>query len=191
MFSASGRSVNLSGYMRCALFAALISIGGFIKVYFYTLPLTLQTFFISCCALTLGKRLGSMSVLLYMFMGLAGIPVFTEGGGIFYVLKPSFGYIVGFFFGAYITGLVAEKLSVRSVMNFFVASAAGLAVIYIFGMIYYYFLSNFYLGNYVGLWKMIVYFCLIFVPGDLVCCLAAAYVSEKIYPRIGIGRQRF
>lgn len=185
MFSSSERSTGLSKYMLCALFTAFIAIGGFIKVYFYTVPVTLQTFFISCCALLLGKRLGSFSVLLYIFMGLVGIPVFTEGGGIFYVLKPSFGYIIGFFFGAYVTGLVSEKLGERNIKNFFIASAVGLAVIYVCGMLYYYFLSNFYLKNYVGFWKMLVYFCFIFVPGDLAGCLAAAYVSDRIYPRLG------
>ena len=42
-------------------------------------------------------------------MGLIGVPVFAEGGGIWYVMKPSFGYLIGFIIGAFLTGYIIEK----------------------------------------------------------------------------------
>ena len=59
--------------------------------------------------LMLGGRLGAISVCVYVAIGLAGLPVFTQGGGITYVLKPTFGYLIGFAVGTYVTGAIANK----------------------------------------------------------------------------------
>ena len=80
----------------CALFAALIAVGAFIKIPIPYIPLTLQTLFTMLAGLMLGGRLGAISVCVYVAIGLAGLPVFTQGGGQMYVLKPTFGYLIGF-----------------------------------------------------------------------------------------------
>ena len=49
--------------------------------------------------LLLGSRLGALSVSLYTVLGLAGVPVFTGGGGLWYIFQPTFGYILGFIIG--------------------------------------------------------------------------------------------
>ena len=59
--------------------------------------------------LLLGSKKGAISVAVYVLMGLIGIPVFTQGGGFSYVLKPSFGFLVAFIIGAFVTGLIVEK----------------------------------------------------------------------------------
>lgn len=76
----------------CALFTALIAVGAFIKIPIPVVPFTLQYLF----TMLAGILLGSLSVLAYMILGLIGLPIFSEGGGIGYVFKPSFGYIIGF-----------------------------------------------------------------------------------------------
>lgn len=78
-----------------ALFTALISIGAFIKIPIPVVPFTLQFLFTMLAGLLLGGRLGTLSVLVYILLGLVGLPVFTEGGGLAYLLKPTFGYIIG------------------------------------------------------------------------------------------------
>ena len=85
----------------CSLFTALIAVGAFIKIPVPVVPFTLQYLFTMLAGLILGPRLGTISVAAYMLLGLAGLPIFTEGGGLWYVLKPSFGYIIGFCIGTY------------------------------------------------------------------------------------------
>jgi predicted membrane protein len=72
-----------------ALFAALIAVGAFIRVPVPLVPFTMQTFFVVLAGMLLGKKLGAASALVYLAVGLIGIPVFTQGGGIGYVLKHS------------------------------------------------------------------------------------------------------
>ena len=70
----------------CGLFVALMAIGAFIRIPIPMLPITLQTMFVLYAAVILGGRLGAVSVLVYVIMGLIGVPVFAEGGGIWYVM---------------------------------------------------------------------------------------------------------
>lgn len=99
----------------CSLFTALIAVGAFIKIPVPVVPFTLQYLFTMLAGLILGPRLGTISVTAYMLLGLAGLPIFTEGGGLWYVLKPSFGYIIGFCIGTYVTGTLAARLKKRTV----------------------------------------------------------------------------
>ena len=66
----------------CGLFTALIAVGAFIKIPVPVVPFTLQYLFTMLAGLLLGARLGSLSVFAYMVLGLAGLPIFTEGGGL-------------------------------------------------------------------------------------------------------------
>ena len=114
----------------CSLFTALIAVGAFIKIPVPVVPFTLQYLFTMLAGLILGPRLGTISVTAYMLLGLAGLPIFTEGGGLWYVLKPSFGYIIGFCIGTYVTGTLAAKLKKRTFARYLAANLAGLAVVY-------------------------------------------------------------
>ena len=105
-----GRKITTKDMIMCALFTALIAVGAFIKVPVPVVPFTLQFLFTMLAGLILGGRLGAISVGLYAVLGLVGLPIFAEGGGIWYVLKPSFGYIIGFALGSLVTGLMVEKL---------------------------------------------------------------------------------
>lgn len=94
----------------CGLFSALIAIGAFLQVpvpfmdYF-----TLQFLFVTLAGMLLGSRRGSLAVAVYVAVGLAGIPVFAAGGGIQYVFRPSFGYLLGFIAAAWLTGRICER----------------------------------------------------------------------------------
>ncbi len=82
-----------------------------------------------------------------VLVGLLGIPVFTQGGGPSYVFQPTFGYLIGFIFGAYIIGKITENLKSINIKNLFLAGILGLLVIYLFGVSYMYVIYNFYLGD--------------------------------------------
>ena len=65
------------------------------------IELSLQTAVVVVLACVLDKKLAFLTVLAYIILGLAGVPVFSQGGGIAYVFKPSFGFLLGFAAGAY------------------------------------------------------------------------------------------
>ena len=166
----------------CALFAALIAVGAFIHIPMPLVPITLQYLFTMLAGLLLGRKLGSASVMIYIFMGLIGLPVFAEGGGPAYILKPSFGYIIGFAVGAYITGAIANKTPHPTYKRLFTANFTGLGIVYLFGLIYYWMMSKFYLGTSIGLWPLFLHGFLLTFPGDIVLCIFAAFFARRMIP---------
>ena len=94
-----------------ALFAALTALGGWIRIPFVPVPLTLQTLFVYLSGMWIGKTSGFISQAVYLAAGLAGLPVFSAGGGPAYVLHPTFGYLIGFPCAAWVLGAMIEKVS--------------------------------------------------------------------------------
>lgn len=185
------------GYMRknktkelvlCALFVALIAVGAFIKIPVPVVPFTLQLLFTMLAGLLLGGKIGALSVCAYIFMGLIGLPVFAEGGGFAYILKPSFGYIIGFAVASYVTGVIANQVSNPGYKRLLAANFAGLGIVYLFGMVYYYLMSNFYLGTPIGLWPLFLYCFLLAVPGDIVLCILGVFLGKRMIPIIKSNR---
>lgn len=172
----------------CSIFVALIVVGAFIKIPVPVVPFTLQFLFTMMAGLLLGGKLGALSVCVYIFMGLLGLPVFAEGGGVAYVLKPSFGYIIGFAVAAYVTGVIANKVVNPSYKRILTANFIGLAIVYLFGMVYYYLMSNFYLGTPIGLWPLFLYCFILAVPGDIVLCVIGAFLGKRMIPIIKKNR---
>ena len=167
-----------------ALFAALIAVGAFIRIPVPFVPFTMQTFFIVLSGMLLGRKLGAASAALYVLIGLIGIPVFTQGGGIGYVLKPSFGYLIGFVVGAYVTGAIARSTPSPSFGRLLLSAGVGLIAVYVLGTAYFYFLSNYYLGQPVSVWTAVLYCFLVFVPGDLAKSLVAALIAKRMIPAL-------
>ncbi|XRD23823.1 biotin transporter BioY [Lysinibacillus fusiformis] len=93
-----------------AMFAALTAIGAFIKIPLPIVPFTLQIVFVFLAGCLLGSRNGLYSQLVYIGVGLVGLPVFTQGGGITYVVQPTFGYLIGFALAAYVIGMIVERI---------------------------------------------------------------------------------
>ena len=166
----------------CALFTALIAVGAFIKVPVPVVPFTLQFLFTMLAGLIMGGRLGAVSVGLYAVLGLVGLPIFAEGGGIWYVMKPSFGYIIGFALGSLVTGLMVEKLEKLTTGRLLTASFTGLAIVYACGMIYYYIICNFVIGTPIAFWPLFLYCFLLAVPGDVCLCFIGALLAKRLRP---------
>ena len=166
----------------CGIFTALIAVGAFIKVPVPVVPFTLQFLFTMLAGLLLGSRMGAVSVAVYMFLGLVGLPVFTEGGGFWYVLKPSFGYIIGFCIGAYVTGRMVERAKKLTVAKYLAANFTGLAIVYGMGMVYYYIICNFVIHTPIGVWPLFLYCFLLAAPGDVCLCILAAFLARRLRP---------
>ena len=168
----------------CAMFTALIAVGAFITIPIPIIPLSMQDMFVMLAGVLLGPQWGALSVIIYVVLGLAGLPIFTAGGGIGYVLRPSFGFILGFIPGAYIAGVISRKDENPGFKRLFLANMAAIGVIYFFGTVYLYLLNRFYLGNTIAFWPMIVACDLQPLPGDIIKSILAALISQRLLPLI-------
>jgi len=139
--------ITLKDMVRVSLFSGLMVVGAFIKIPLPFLPVTLQGFFCALAGILLGARLGLLSQLIYLLMGLLGLPVFSSGGGITYILNPSFGYILGFATAAFVIGWLSERLGQLKLKGVFISLYSGLIVIYMCGLGYAYMLSVLYLDK--------------------------------------------
>lgn len=116
----------------CGLFAAIMAVCSWITIP-TAVPFTLQTFAVFCTLGALGGQWGTASVLVYLLVGLAGVPVFAGfSSGLPALMTPSGGYLIGFLFTALaywgITTVFGNKLLVT-----IIAMVAGLLVCYAFG----------------------------------------------------------
>ena len=86
----------------------LLTISAKIKIPFYPIPMTMQTFIVLFLGIVLGPRIGLLTVSLYLFEGIFGLPVFAgtpeKGIGLIYFTGPTMGYLVGFLIATYLAG---------------------------------------------------------------------------------------
>lgn len=165
-----------------AMFTALTAIGAFIKIPVGPAPITLQFLFTALAGIMLGSRLGALSQLVYVALGLMGIPVFTSGGGISYIFKPTFGYLIGYIVGAYVIGKIAEKVEKPSYIRLFIASLVGIAIVYIIGVPYLYIVLKYVVGAKITVMGALKAGMLLFIPGDIAKCIVTAALSVKVVP---------
>jgi biotin transport system substrate-specific component len=176
--------LSTTGLILAAMFAALTAIGAFIKIPVPLVPFTLQIVFVYFAGSLLGSRLGALSQLVYLSVGLIGAPVFTEGGGPGYVLKPTFGYLIGFLLASYVIGRIIEKKNNPTLRNFVFAHFTGLLIVYAAGTVYLYIAMNLIVGKAFSIWQTFLYGFLLAVPGDIVLCLIASAIAAKVYKQI-------
>lgn len=119
-----------------ALYSALIAVCSWISVP-AAVPFTMQTFAVFVTVGVLGGKRGTYSVLLYLLLGAAGLPVFAGfTGGVGHLFGATGGYIIGFLFSAIVMWLMEAGLG-RSSIVLIASMAAGLLVCYIFGTVWF------------------------------------------------------
>ena len=138
-----------------ALFAALMGVGAlsarFITVSFFGVPITLQIMFAYIAGVVLGPRKGAIAMVLYLCLGLAGIPVFAQPpyGSPAYLFIPTFGFLLGFVGLAWLSGLLTTKS--KNILFLFMSGLLGLGLAYVIGIVYFYIIKNFYLSESVNI----------------------------------------
>lgn len=171
-----------------ALFAALAAVAAMLSRFFITpyVPFSLVPFVVMLAGGLLGARVAALSMLVYMLLGLAGLPVFETApfGGPAYLLKPTFGFLLGFIGGAWVTGALAPKQKDPGVARLFLAMAAGLAVIYLIGLPYLYVILNFYLGQTFSALQVLKIGFFPFIGFDLLKAVLAAVLARLVYRRL-------
>jgi len=161
-------------------FATLTGISAKLKIEIGPVPITMQTFAVLLSGALLGSKKGGLSQLTYLLMGLLGFPWFARGGGISYILSPTFGYILGFVFATYLIGYLVEKGWDRNIKTSFLAMAIGNIVIYIPGLLW--------LAKFVGFKKILQIGFYPFVLGDTLKLLLAGSILPlgwKVIQRSG------
>ena len=177
------------------MFVALMSIGANITAWAPFLqiggvPITLQTFFCFLAGALLGSRRGAIAMIVYLFIGLAGVPVFAGfKGGLSTVLSPTFGFIISFIFTAYVTGKIIESKNKPTLITFLIASIIGLVFNYMIGTNYMYIAMSFFMDasdsvTYTGTWVVM----LAYLPVDLLTIIAAALFAPRIYTILYKGK---
>jgi biotin transport system substrate-specific component len=127
-----------------ALFVAIIIVCSFISLPFGVVPITLQTFAIVCTCAFLGTKKGFVSVLIYVLLGLVGLPVFHNfQGGIGVVLGSTGGFILGFLLFPLIIGKGYNE-NKNDIKRLFALSLLATAMDYVLGVLWFCFI---YLNN--------------------------------------------
>jgi biotin transport system substrate-specific component len=168
-----------------AIFAALMVVGAYIKVLIPVIPMSFQPFFCALAGILLGAKLGALSQVVYLFIGLTGLPVFTQGGGPMYVLKPSFGFLLGFILAAYVIGKVSEKLQAVNFLNMVLSVFPGLIALYAVGLPYMYIILKFYIKmESLDLTKLLSLGFFPFIIKDIVLYFLISIVLCKVIPAL-------
>jgi biotin transport system substrate-specific component len=171
-----------------SMFAALTAIGGFLKIPVEPAAITLQFLFTAFAGIILGAKLGALSQIVYVVIGLIGVPIFTKGGGLGYVFQPSFGYLIGFIAGAYVIGKIVEKSEKQNYITFFIASIVGSFIIYLIGVPYLYVIVKNVMGSDINFMWALKNGLLLFLPGDILKSIIIAIVGVNIIPKLNKAR---
>lgn len=146
-------------------FGILTAFASKLKIEIGLVPITMQTLTVLFSGVLLGSKKGALSQIIYLFGGLAGLPWFARGGGIGYILSPTFGYIIGFVLAAYLVGFLCERGFDRDLKTAILAILIGNVILYIPGLIW--------LARFVGFEKVLAAGFYPFILGDLLKILLA------------------
>ncbi len=183
----ANKLINIRALTLIPLFTALTIVGAFFKIHTpWGVPLSLQFFFALCSGMLLGPWMGAAAQLLYIALGLAGLPVFTGGGGIGYVLQPTFGFIIGFVLSSFTAGLLADKIISSSAdkkrrwLMLFLAGVAAMVVCHLTGALHMFALRNFYLDKPITFAKVLLAASVPFLPTDTLWSAVAAGLAVRL-----------
>ena len=171
---------NLKKYLLVALMAAVISIIAPISIVIplSPVPISLGTFIILLNVFVLGGKYGTISTLIYILLGFIGLPVFTGWtGGVSKVLGPTGGYIIGYIWLSFVTGLFVDK-HYSNVALCFVGMIIGTLLLYIFGTIW--------LANVTHMTFIEALFAGVvpFIVGDIVKMVLASIIGRTIREKL-------
>jgi len=167
--------MNIRQMTLISLFAALTAVGGFISIPLYPVPLTLQTLFTLLAAMILGSVMGASSQIIYVLLGVIGLPVFAGfKAGIGILFGPTGGFLLGFIISAYIIGKIVELKKEKNIFYYFLAGIIGTIILYIIGI------TQLSLVTSIGVKKALTVGMLPFLPGDIFKIIAASFISSKL-----------
>ena len=170
-------SVNVAHLALTALMAAVICICGPISVPIGVIPVSLTPLAVFLTVYILGKHLGTVAYLVYLLIGLVGIPVFSGfTGGPAKILGPTGGYIISFILMAYIAGFFIEKFN-NFIMQMF-GCLIGLIVSYAIGTVWLSFQAS------MSIPAALLAAVIPFIPFDIVKIIIAVLLGKEIKKKL-------
>ena len=144
------KQTNILKYFLIILISStLLAISAKLKIPFYPVPMTMQTFVVLLIGVCFGWKLGGVIISFYLLEGIVGLPVFSgtpeKGSGIIYFVGPTMGYLIGFVFAAMLSGFF--KFNKNILLNF-LKLVLSVSIIYFLGVIW--------LGTLIGWSKPII-----------------------------------
>lgn len=172
----NNRIFNLTA---AGMFTAVLAVCAWVSVP-SAVPFTLQTFAVFLAAGLLGAKYATLSVLCYIAIGAAGLPVFSGfGGGLGVLAGPTGGYIIGFVPAVFVAGWLYDRLKKRGIILKTAAFACGLIICYAFGTAWFMLLH----ANGKGVAAALTVYVLPFIFPDAVKLFAAAAVCQSVGKR--------
>jgi len=115
----------------------LLTISAKVKIPFYPVPMTMQTFVVLFLGIAFGYKIGLLIVSLYLFEGIIGLPVFAsspeKGIGLIYFTGPTMGYLIGFLIAVFLAGYFKYE---KNFIYIFTKLSFAVSFIYIFGLLW-------------------------------------------------------
>ena len=172
---------------RTALFAALTAAGAFIRIPLGYSSITLQFFFTAMAGCLLGPVWGPVSQTVYVALGLIGLPIFTQGGGLTYLLQPTCGFLIGLIPAAWVIGLLTAHRPPHPIRTA-LACLAGLTVLYAVGLPYMAVILILFLGKSRDFSAILWAGMLPFLPGDMLKIAVTAALAPLLQKRLSAAR---
>ncbi len=156
---------------------AVVALLAQVEIPLWPVPITGQTLGVIIVGASLGAWRGAAALTTYMVLGLAGLPIFAGlTGSLVAIAKPSFGFVIGFIFSAFVAGWFAERAWDRRPALAFVGFAAASVVPFLFGIPYLAFVLNVSLGLDLTFWQILEAGLFPFIIGGLVKAGIAALI---------------
>jgi biotin transport system substrate-specific component len=166
------------------LFTALTAIGAFLKIPFPIVPITLQSFFTILAGAILLPHYAALSQISYLILGLAGLPIFANGGGLGYVLQPTFGYLLSLPIAAYFVSYTLNRTKDSNNFRLFLCVLAGLLIILIVGFLWLFFVLRLTMGESAIFLQLFSAGILYFLPGTILKAIGITFTAQYVRTRL-------
>ncbi|MDD5711728.1 MAG: biotin transporter BioY [Smithellaceae bacterium] len=170
----SSEKTSLKGMIYASLFGTLTAVGAYIVIPLPLVPITGQTLFVNLAGLLLGGYWGALSQVVYILLGVMGLPVFDGGkAGLGVLFGPTGGYLIGFVLAAYAIGKLVPRSGDPGLAKLLLAMLIGIALVYIPGVLQLSFVAK------LGLTKALMVGAVPFLIGDVIKIVLAALIYKK------------
>ena len=169
------KKINIHQMILISLFAALTAVGAFLSIPIGLVPISLQNLFTFLSGMVLGSKLGTFSQLIYILLGVVGLPVFSGfRGGFGVLLGPTGGFLTGFVISTYVVGKIIEKMEDVRTWSYFIVGLVGIIIIYACGV------TQLLIVTEIGLKEAVLVGIIPFLPGDFLKLITASLLAIRI-----------